>query len=477
MKNFSVFILLFIACISNMSAQTTVSGSIYSNTTWTLANSPYIMTGSVVIFPGKTLTIEPGVQVRVQGNSTNTGLQLYLEVRGTLNAVGTPTAPISFISDIPNETYYTWNGINIKGDQGGTVNMNYFTLKNTMYGINNNIASYDTLALKGCNFMYNNYAIFLNTNVKLDSSFFRYNGVGIGVMMVFGSVTARNCVFDNNFANMTTIPNGMYLYNSSFTNGGNAILGATGIIDNCLFDNNDVALQESGGLTITNTIFTNNGTAIKGLTGSTVQNCTFNYNDVGLEIADNSMIENNFLNNNGIGLALAVNTPGQLVSNVKNNQICQNTLYNVENRTNVNLGLEQNCFCESDSTIIETKIYDGYDDITRGLINYAIYDSSCQSVLRYIEKVNLGTSSIDKREILPQFTISPNPSSAFIWVKTENAKMFNSPLQIIDMNGRTVKSNLSYLGGEAVINIQDLPLGVYMIIEEASFARKMFVKR
>lgn len=477
MKKISIALFLLFALVANSFAQTNVSGGIYNNTTWTLANSPYILTGSVVIFPGKTLTIEPGVEVRVQGNSTNTGNQLYLEVRGTLNAVGTAAAPISFISDIPNETYYTWYGINIKGDQGGTINMNYFTLKNTMYGINNNIATYDTLALKGCNFMYNNYAIFLNTNVKLDSSFFSYNGVGIGVMMVSGSVTARNCVFDHNFANMTTIPNGMYLYNSSFTNGGNAILGALGVIDNCLFDNNEIALQESGGLTITNTIFTNNGTAIKGLTGSTVQNCTFNFNDVALELADNSNVEGNFLNDNEIGLALSVNTPGQLVSNVKNNQICNNTLYNVENRTNVNLGLEENCFCESDSAIIEAKIYDGYDDITRGLINFAIYDSSCQNVLRYVEKVNLGTSDIEDIALSSAFSLYPNPVENQLTVKTSNTSAYNTSLQIMDINGRFVNEPLYYEGDTAIINTSDLPNGVYILIENSSSARKVFVKQ
>ncbi len=388
MRKILGYILFLFVSVSTIYSQTNVSGGIYTNTVWTLANSPYIMTGSVVIFPGKTLTIEPGVEVRVQGNDPNTGLQLYLEVRGTLNATGTAAAPILFISDIPNETYYTWQGINIKGDQGGDVILNHITLKNTMYGINDNVATTDTLALTGCNFMYNNYAIWLNTNVKLDSCTFTYNGVGVGVMMVSGSVTANHCLFDHNYANLTTIANGMYLYNTTFSNSENGIIQAFGVIDNCLFTNNLTAIQESGGLTITNSTFTDNGTAIKGLTGSTILNCTFSQNALALELGDNSVVENNFLNENEVGLALAVNTPGQLVSNVKNNQICNNLLFNVENRTSVNLGLEKNCFCESDSTIIETLIYDGYDDITRGLFNYAIYDSACQNIIAYVQKVD-----------------------------------------------------------------------------------------
>jgi hypothetical protein len=57
-----------VAAPSILLAQTNFSGGIYSNTTWTKANSPYVLTGSVVVFPGKTLTIQPGVVVQMQSN-------------------------------------------------------------------------------------------------------------------------------------------------------------------------------------------------------------------------------------------------------------------------------------------------------------------------------------------------------------------------------------------------------------------------
>ena len=64
--------LLFLAHVAL--AQTSVSGGIYSNTTWTLAGSPYFVTGSIVVFPGKTLTIEPGCIVSFTADTTfNTG--------------------------------------------------------------------------------------------------------------------------------------------------------------------------------------------------------------------------------------------------------------------------------------------------------------------------------------------------------------------------------------------------------------------
>ena len=55
---------LFLVFCFSATAQTNVSGGIYANTTWTLANSPYIVTDTVVVFPGVTLTIQPGVTVK-----------------------------------------------------------------------------------------------------------------------------------------------------------------------------------------------------------------------------------------------------------------------------------------------------------------------------------------------------------------------------------------------------------------------------
>ncbi|HNL07153.1 MAG TPA: hypothetical protein PKH93_06220, partial [Chitinophagales bacterium] len=63
MKN--VIILTMFFCFSQLAlSQTNISGSISQNTTWSLANSPYLVTGTVTVQSGVTLTIEPGVIIK-----------------------------------------------------------------------------------------------------------------------------------------------------------------------------------------------------------------------------------------------------------------------------------------------------------------------------------------------------------------------------------------------------------------------------
>jgi RHS repeat-associated protein len=70
-----------------------VSGDITTNTTWTLANSPYVVSGTINVQSPATLTIEPGVVVKFQS-----GASLLAQAGATLTAVGTSATPIIFTS-------------------------------------------------------------------------------------------------------------------------------------------------------------------------------------------------------------------------------------------------------------------------------------------------------------------------------------------------------------------------------------------
>ncbi|UCG68776.1 MAG: hypothetical protein JSV09_13380, partial [Thermoplasmata archaeon] len=82
---------------------TVVSGYYYSDTIWTLANSPYIVTDDITIVPGVTLTIEPGVVVKFDG-------PYELVVDGYLIAQGTVTNNIVFTSNSTTPSVGDWLG-------------------------------------------------------------------------------------------------------------------------------------------------------------------------------------------------------------------------------------------------------------------------------------------------------------------------------------------------------------------------------
>jgi hypothetical protein len=75
-------------------AFTNVGGTISSNTTWTKANSPYNLLGPTLVSSGVTLTIDAGATVNL-----NT---YYLQIDGTLRAIGTSTDPVYINSSAVN---------------------------------------------------------------------------------------------------------------------------------------------------------------------------------------------------------------------------------------------------------------------------------------------------------------------------------------------------------------------------------------
>lgn len=70
---------------------TQVGGPLTSDTTWTTANSPYIITNTIVVPENVNLTIEPGVTVAIQSSDT-----LMFQINGVIQAVGNATDKIVF---------------------------------------------------------------------------------------------------------------------------------------------------------------------------------------------------------------------------------------------------------------------------------------------------------------------------------------------------------------------------------------------
>ena len=121
-------LILLFACAKpgGLWSQTIVNSDVQANTTWTLAQSPIIVTSDITIDPGVTLDIEPGVNVRMQE-------QVVLEVQGTLQALGAPGDSIFFGADS-----LQWGGIRLLFATGSKVHLSYCDLSNSDFGISAN---------------------------------------------------------------------------------------------------------------------------------------------------------------------------------------------------------------------------------------------------------------------------------------------------------------------------------------------------
>ncbi|NDB35606.1 MAG: hypothetical protein EB023_09765 [Flavobacteriia bacterium] len=463
MKTLLLFFSILVSSV--FVAQTTVSGGIYNNTTWNLAGSPYLVTGSIVVFPNRTLTIEPGVEVIVTADNTfNTGNFIYLEVRGTLIANGTSNAPIVFTSTDTTTGFYNWEGIRIKGSQGGTVQMNQFELHNTWYGIYNDISQPGvSYVFDECYFRSNQYGLQLNADMVYNNCIFESNGVGQAAQISYGSLTATNCQFLNNFCSFTW-SNNINVTNCLFSGNQNNIIGSPGIIQNSQFYNNTFGMTEISNITVNQCVFDGNGTGIDGNSTCVITNSTFTNNSIAVKIGDASTVSQNTITDNAIGVQVLGYDPN--TTSIDSNLICNNSVHNLENLTDKNYQVNLNCFCSQDSTIIENGIFDGYDDITRGLVNYAIYDDSCQTVVSYVTKIDLGGPA----------GLTALDEQWNTWFDGESLVIANNIpgiFSIYDIKGTRLINATATVGFNKIS--LTLPQGLYLVGREGGQTQKVFI--
>ena len=100
-------LLVALPAATPVAAQTVITGNIIEDTTWTKAESPYIV-GQVYISAGVTLTIEAGVEVKFTSGGW---LSTWPSAPSTLIAVGTEDEPVIFTSATATPNAGDWNNL------------------------------------------------------------------------------------------------------------------------------------------------------------------------------------------------------------------------------------------------------------------------------------------------------------------------------------------------------------------------------
>ena len=132
-----LYLLLFVFCGGSTAAHAlTISGSLLSNTRWTKAQSPIILTGDLTVETGVTLTIDAGVEIRAKNNQDiqSSGLVtslVELIIRGALVVNGSATEQTSFACETNNTG--CWYGIRVLA--GATADLSYANIRDARYGM------------------------------------------------------------------------------------------------------------------------------------------------------------------------------------------------------------------------------------------------------------------------------------------------------------------------------------------------------
>lgn len=280
--NIKLLLLVIIFQLSFNAIAINVSGVISANTTWTSANNPYIVTSTITVNPGITLTIQSGVTIQFNDN-------FGMNVLGTLSASGS-----TFTSSSSSPTPGKWAAINI-GDatNTGVVSLTSCQLS---YAQSINIVK-GTLTTNGTdlsNFLY--YGIFINGNstnsaiANLTNGTFSNCGSCIYVNQN-GSVTTSG-------TNLSNSINGFYFATNSI--GVSNIIGGTisGMTTSAINDNNPTSKS------FTNTTINGNcarglllNNANLGMTGCTITSCLTPVEYGSPSIFNLSGTANNFLGN------------------------------------------------------------------------------------------------------------------------------------------------------------------------------------
>ncbi|RLF30543.1 MAG: hypothetical protein DRM98_06595, partial [Thermoplasmata archaeon] len=338
----------------------TTSGSLTEDETW---SGTVVLTGDVTVPEGVALTIEPGTEVRFTALSDDQhggedSDRCELIVHGSLDAEGTESSPISFVSSTPNSAPGDWEGIKVNiTSENESVKLSYCNISNSNTGLEvkvNGVSS--TVEVDHCTVEHiagRGIYIYGESGAKIASVVSSNTLSDIGGDGVYGCATGSGTEISGSFSGNTisdTDDAGIYLRASSygFVNGeieGNSITNAgrdtgSGVRYGVLVytdnhgtsdidvSNNSITTAGSYGIYVYNNTYATGNVDIAGntVTGTThgIYVYTYNYSSASGTIRSNTVHDNS-----GIGICVYSNSNYIYNQDIKTQYIITgNTVYN-----------------------------------------------------------------------------------------------------------------------------------------------------
>jgi hypothetical protein len=333
----------FIATLSNVNAETTVSGTIGSDTVWSQGNT-YVVKGNLQIPIGVTLTLEPGVTVYLTSYT--------LQVNGTLKVQGTSSKQVTFI-----------------GLSGG-----YYGSSVSGIVFSQTSPSWSDQTLTGCT-IQNAFLQNVVISIEKASPKISYNKLNQSTINVFGGspLIDNNELMNGVTGHSITVDSGSATISNNYIHDSSGIYakGTANIYNNKIENCWDGIRAGEQVIAKSNTIsqIKGSGAGISIEGGNTVIKQNYIYkNYCGISVTTANTIESNTIIDNTIGIQTfqADTSPS-----IHYNNIYNNTQYNLMIGTTTDLDVTNNYWGATGTETITGKIRDYYDEYNWGKAIYS----------------------------------------------------------------------------------------------------------
>ena len=471
---FSLIWLLVMA--NNGTADTPVSGIIDSDTTWILANSPYIVIKDVQIPKGVALTIEPGVTVKYAG-------AYEILVKGRIIANGTASQKITFTSSQLNQSSGATQ-IRFADTDLSLSQISYVVMEWASRAIFTSIGNSGTLN-------FSNSELFHNTITQGTNSYTSPRGSG---NITLSNATISNAIvevansalkiqdseiFDSTIRlNYASAPGSILIQRCKLTrttmfSDRDAWGGPMDVSDSILTDSkiqcgcvdcevarcslvNSYVIGFTGGtLTILDTVISyGSGPVVDCNTGDYAKNCSVQHStiigggsNIGIDLTNGNVVDT-LIQDTAKAIRIA---PNQYViasgASVTNSNLINASIYTIENRTTKDISALNNYWGTADENMIKQKIFDYYDDINFGKVIYFPFLISPDTTAPISPPTGLSATQ-GAGDITLEWSANPESDVAGykVYWGTQPASFFEKVVDVGNSTSYTLPGDAYYIG-------------------------------